>query len=146
MVLRMGTLIVISTIFVGGCNRFEPNHDLALRYLDALNSHDPNQVLDLLTVDATYVDPASLRPLGREALRMRLQQDAAAWKDRVYAARRILTCDNSVTIEWHIQQTHPSGESVPIDGATVLTLRDGRIEGIRSYYNVAPYLRFLQKQ
>jgi ketosteroid isomerase-like protein len=145
-------LLCLSAALAGGalvsaCSRSSPDTGAALarQWLDGLNSHDPERVIELLTADATYWDSTSNAPVSADAFRARLQQEAAAWKDRVYSARRIISTGDSIVIEWHIQQTHPSGESVPLDGATVLDVHDGRVQAARTYFNAVGYLRFLSK-
>lgn len=123
----------------------DPGSEIARKFLDALNTRDPNRVFELLTPDATFSDPLSGSAIPAAVFRGRLQLDASGWKDRVYSARRITSGAGGVTVEWHIQQTHPSGRPVPLDGVTVLDLQDGRIKAVRSYYNALVYVPFLSK-
>ncbi len=136
-------LPLFEILLLAACRGPDPAQPVARQWIEAMNSHDSDRVISLLAPTATYSDPVTPAPLAIPAFQTRLLQDWAAWKDRVYLARRIAAKDNTVMIEWQMRQTHPNGEVVPIDGVTVLDTHDGRITAARDYYNAAVYLRFL---
>ncbi len=139
---------VLLALFLGGlvlaaCERLDPGRELAERWIDALNSHDPKQVVQLLSPTAKYSDPSTPEPVKPTELAFRWEQGWKLWKDQVYQPRKIVSAGQSVAIEWHIEQTHPSGVPVPVNGVTVLDIQDGRIVAVRSYFDPSVYLRFL---
>ncbi len=144
---RLAGAIALSAAVLGSsCSSAPPESSLGQRWLDALNSHDAAQVAPLLATDAVYRDPTAQEPLGVAALSARLTREWTQWKDRVYTAIRIVDAPDTVVIEWHLQQTHPTGKAVPLDGVTILD-RDGtRIRAVRDYYNAGVYLQFLRSQ
>ncbi|MCK6556437.1 nuclear transport factor 2 family protein [Candidatus Binatia bacterium] len=138
-------LALAACLAVAGCAQDDRN-DVGQRWLDALNSHDSEQALRLLDADAELRDPTLMQPLRPVAVRDWLDRSNALWRDRVYTAKRKLSQGDVVAIEWQLQQTHPSGKAVPIDGVTLIEVRDGRIRRVRNYYNAGVYLQFLKKR
>jgi len=137
-------LLLVAT--VPGCGHKEPGPEPGRAWLDAFNSHNADQVVKLMSPNATYWDPATPQPIAPAALRARLEAEARLWKDRVYTARQILVTQDAIVVEWHLQQTHPSnGEPVPLDGVTVLELRNNLIQAARTYYDPSVYLRFMAR-
>ena len=139
---RVG-FVALLAVLVSACPQTDAGRDLGRQWIEAMNSHDANRVITLLAPTATYSDPATPAPLAIPDFRVRLQRDWAAWKDRVYLARRIVPNNGTVVVEWQMLQTHANGEPVPLDGVTVLDTHDGRITAVRDYYNASIYLRFL---
>jgi ketosteroid isomerase-like protein len=128
------------------CSSATSGDDLGQRWLDALNSHDPSRIVQLLDADASYWDITTKEPLSPTAVAQRWTREWTVWKDRVYTGKSIINTPDSVVIEWHLQQTHPNGTPVPLDGVTILE-RDGRrIRRVRDYYNPGVYLQFLKPQ
>src|SRR5262249_10920175 len=118
---------------------------LAQRWLDAVNAHDADAVLQLLDAKATFQDGGMPAPLGPTELRQWLTQVWQVWPDQVFGARRIIARDRTLVIEWHVQQTHAGdGIALPLDGVTVLDVGDTRITSVRSYYDRSGYLRFFK--
>lgn len=143
--LRIG-LVGLLALSLLGCHDTGGSDQLARLWLDALNSHDPERVLQLLEPDATYSEPSFKQPLKPEGLRRWLTQVWSTWKDRVYSPGVVVADPTMVVIEWHIQQTHPNGTAVPLDGITLIEHDRGRIRHVREYYNAAAYLQFLPRQ
>jgi ketosteroid isomerase-like protein len=137
-------IVIVATL--AGCSRAEPGNELGQRWLDALNSHDATRVVALMEPTATYADPTLRQPLAPAALSAWLTQAWSVWKDRVYTPTRVLALPGSIVIEWHVEQSHPSGKGVPMDGVTILDLRDGRIHAARSYYDISTFLQFVAPQ
>jgi len=138
-------LLMLAGCVLAACQRSETEGTyLARRWLEALNSHDVEQVTQLLDGGATYSDPAPAQPVALPVLRQRLQQTWSVWKDQVYTANKVIEHADTVAIEWHVQQTHPSGRSVPTDGVTILEVQSSRIHAVRNYYNTGIYLQFIK--
>ena len=143
-VLLLDAILVVAAL--AGCSRAEPGADLGQRWLDALNSHDATQVVALMEPTATYADPTLHQPLAPAALSTWLTQAWSVWKDRVYTPTRMLAVPGAIVIEWHVEQSHPTGKGVPMDGVTVLDVRDGHIHAARSYYDTITFLQFVTPQ
>jgi ketosteroid isomerase-like protein len=140
--LMIGACVVLLSL--AACDSARPRNELAQLWLDALNSHDPDRVMAMLTSTATYSEPAE--SLGGQSLRDRLRQTWSLWKDQVYSPKAIIADRDVVVIEWHLQQTHPNGKPVPVDGVTVLEVRDSRIQAVRNYFDMGVYLQLLKPQ
>jgi ketosteroid isomerase-like protein len=123
------------------CAACAGKEDLGHRWIEALNTHNPDNVIRLLAPLATWSGPTSPKLASLPHIRYALQNGWNVWKDRKYVAKRIVASGGSVIIEWHIQQTSLQGRAVPIDGATVLDVRDGHIVAVREYYDPYPYVR-----
>ena len=134
----ISVLVLVATT-VGAC----AGRDEAIgrRWVEALNSRDPDKVIRLLAPQATYTDPISPKPIPPPVLRTALENGWRVFKDRTYFANRILVHKDAVAIEWHIEQTSPSGKALPVDGVTVLDVRDGRIVAVRNYFDPSGYVR-----
>lgn len=111
------------------------------RWIEAMNTHRPDNVIRLLAPMATWTGPSFSKSASVPQMRYALQNGWNVWKDRKYFAKRIVVGEGSVVIEWHIDQTSVQGRAVPIDGATVLDVRDGRVAAVREYYDPYPYVR-----
>lgn len=131
-------------LVLAGCSGTNESREVALRWLDALNSQDPDKVLVLLAPTATYVDPTTPVVMTPQTLRPWLRASWDDWKERRYTPGAIVATPESVVIEWRLAQTHVSGTSVPIQGITLIEHKDGRIQHVRDYYNAAMYLQFLK--
>jgi steroid delta-isomerase-like uncharacterized protein len=141
-----GTMgLVLGSSLLVGCAHNDPKVELAQRWLDALNAHDADAVIHLLQPAATYQESGMPAPLKVPELRQWLMLSWRAWPDQVYAAKRIVAGDGTLVIEWHVQQTHTSGKALPLDGVTILDVRDGQIAGVQLYYDRTGYLGFLKR-
>jgi steroid delta-isomerase-like uncharacterized protein len=136
---------LLASCLLIGCTRSDPQMELAQRWLDALNAHDADAVVRLLQLAATYQEGGMPAPMNVAELRQWLAVSWRAWPDQVYAAKRIVAGDGTLVIEWHVQQTHTSGKALPLDGVTLLDVRDGQIAGVRLYYDRSGYLGFLKR-
>ncbi len=131
---------------VCSCRRAEEQPAIGHLWLEALNSHDPEQVAALLAPSATFSDPVTMQPATVAEYRAQLTWNWIAWKDRLYLPRRMISAGDGgrVVVEWQLRQTHASGASVPVDGVTVLDTAGGRITAVREYYDPSVYLPFLK--
>ena len=142
--LLVGASVVL--LLLAACDSGSPKHELAQRWLDALNSHNADRVIQMLASNATYAEPPPAAPWTNADLRGRLRLTWSVWKDQVYTAKAVIAAGDLVVIEWHLQQTHPNGKSAPIDGVTVLDVRDSHIQAVHNYYNASIYLQFMKPQ
>jgi ketosteroid isomerase-like protein len=139
-----GLLLVLCVLW--GCEGARSADSLAQQWLDALNSHDPQRVMQLMDADATFSEPPPAKPLGTEPLRQWLTQVWSLWKDQVYTPKTIIVGPESLAVEWHLQQTSPKGTVVTVDGVTILEVSAGRVHSARNYYNTGIYLQFMKSE
>jgi steroid delta-isomerase-like uncharacterized protein len=136
-------LLLFVALTLSACATDRPPESLATRWLDAMNAHRADLVLALLAPDVTYIDPVTSVPVGREKLAERLRAEWGVYHDQVYTAKRIHETPDAAVVEWTVQETHPSGKHIEIDGVTVLSTQGGSIHALRSYFNPIVFLQFL---
>lgn len=132
-------------LVISACQGEPPDDLLASRWLDAMNAHRVEQVLALLDEHVTFSDPGTKTPLDREGLAEHLRMEWSVWKDQVYTATHVHRAADSTVIEWRVQQTHPDGKHMELDGVTVLETKAGRVSALRTYFNPVIFLQFLPK-
>ena len=140
----LGVALLLLVSGATGCQRTDSNEELAQDWMDALNSHDPVRIVELLQPRASCTDAVADTPVDPAAYAQRLAAEWNAWKDRVYMTETIRVAPDFILIQWRIQQTHPTGKSVPLDGATVLDVQGGHISGVHDYYNATTYVQFVK--
>jgi ketosteroid isomerase-like protein len=141
--------LVVALLMVGtiaGCERSDAAEELARQWFDALNSHDTDALVELLEPGATYTDPAPPEAIPPAAVRDRLRLTWSVWKDQVYTPKSIITHGNLASIEWHVQQTNLRGRELQLDGVTILEFHNRRIQHVRNYFDVGPYLLLSKPQ
>ena len=119
-------------------------------YLAAWDTHEGQKVVSFMTPDAVYTDVA----LGEEH---KGQADIATWIDGMadtlssdYRFEPVSGQDNgsSYALEWVMRGTHDranaqlpaTGKQFAIRGASVGTLRDGKIERNTDYWSMTEFL------
>lgn len=133
------SVLVLVAAILGGCA--EGDEAIGRRWVEALNTRNPENVIRLLAPEATYTNPMMPLPIPPSALRTALENGWKVFNDRQYFTNRIAASGSSVAIEWHIEQTSPKGQAVPVDGVTVLDIGDGRIIAAREYFDPSGYVR-----
>ncbi|MBI3782442.1 MAG: nuclear transport factor 2 family protein [Deltaproteobacteria bacterium] len=133
-------------VLVASCRRTDAAHDLGQKWVDALNSRDPARVAALMASDGTFLDPVTPQPLSVDGFRSRLQIERTVWKEREYRVRQLVANDDRIAIKWELKQRYANDVLFPIEGLTVLDVRDGRVASVRDYYNAALYLGLLSAQ
>jgi len=127
------------------------------RYIVAWNSHQPEQVLSLMTDDVGYEDAAWPDEIqGHDAVRAFLDATWSAIPDMNVTLERSVLLDPlapNAASYWHATATHTgrwdppglaaTGRRISFHGATFLEFRDGKVSRVRVVYDVAEILRQL---
>jgi ketosteroid isomerase-like protein len=116
----------------------QQNVDAVKRLMDAFLGAEPTSALELLDPEVEF--DSSARPDGRlwsghEGVRGALLEWTSAWEDWSMEIESYLDVDDErVLFYWREQGTGKgSGMRLQQAGATVVTLRDGRVVRLRAY-------------
>jgi ketosteroid isomerase-like protein len=112
------------------------------RYVDAVNSRDPERIAALFTEDGIQADPASNPAnVGRAAIAGFFAGSIAASDSWVFTAEAVHTCGDTVAIDFRID-LETGGSPMTIAGIEVFTFaEDGQIASVYAYWDDAD-LRF----
>ena len=125
--------------------------DTVARYFDAFNAGDVDAMLDCLTDDvAHHVNEGGVRR-GKEAFRAFCAHMARCYREEL-TDLVILTGedDTRAATEFTVNGTYLAtdeglpearGQGYRLPGASLMTLREGRIARITTYYNLADWLK-----
>jgi steroid delta-isomerase-like uncharacterized protein len=118
--------------------------DVAHRYFDAWNRHDPCAVLEILGSDGTYSDPTTGGPLKGEALRANMNGLFSAFPDVSFeVASEGLLAPDLVGAQWIMRGTNtgsmmglpPTGKSIVLRGADFIRIAGGTIRSVEGYFD-----------
>jgi ketosteroid isomerase-like protein len=120
----------------------EQNVEIVRRHLAAYLDVDPERALEFLD-EAVELD-ATVRPdgrvySGRDGIRRAMTEWTGAWAHWEVEIERVLDAgEDKVLYLWH-ERGSGKGSGVPMDqtGATVVTVRAGRIVHLRAYVDRA---------
>jgi steroid delta-isomerase-like uncharacterized protein len=130
--------------------------DFAQRWLGAWNSHDPDQVLALMTDDIVYDDsawPTQMR--GHADVREFLERTWAAFPDMRFELDDpyIHPREPKAAFYWHGTATHsgqleppglePTGKRIEFEGVDTHEYRDGKVARLRIVFDMADVTRQL---
>jgi steroid delta-isomerase-like uncharacterized protein len=114
-------------------------------YIEAWNDHDPEAVLAQFAADGTYVDPLFEEPIAGEEIVEFVELTADRFPDFRFEQRRVLDVseENARIEEWTMHGTHegmreglpPTGNTIALDGASVVEIGADGIRSIRGYYD-----------
>lgn len=125
---------------------------LAGALFDALNSHEFDRVLPLISDDYVAVDVADARPQrGPGGLRSAIERYTLAFPDLIIEADEVVTCGDDIALLWTARGTHQgpwlnipaTGRQVRVRGMALLRTRDSRITQATWVWDVAGALRDL---
>lgn len=117
--------------------------EIAMRYFDAWNLHDPDAVASCFGAGGTYSDPAA-RVLSGPAIGGYVAELLAAFPDLAFELVDTSRGDHGdVMVEWIMRGTNggpflgmpPTGETIALDGAAVISVESGQIRSLRSYFD-----------
>ena len=122
--------------------------DLAQRWADAWNSHDPDAVAALFTRDALFEDlPFGVVAHGVDEIRAAAVGFFTAVPDLQITVVKSSVRGGSGVVEWVFSGTDQgafgTGKTFAVRGATVLEVRGNRIARDSDYYDLAALLRQL---
>jgi steroid delta-isomerase-like uncharacterized protein len=136
-------------------SRDEPatREELMHAYLEAWNSHDPDEVAEFFAPDAVYDDRgADSVARGKEAIRAHVASVQTAFFDLDFELVRAAHGNDFTAGEWAATMTHTgeleglraTGRRIHSAGVDVAMLdREGRIAHLVSYYDGAAIMRQL---
>ena len=128
-----------------------PNLDLAQRYFDGWNAHDPAAIAATFASSGTYTDP-NVSNLDAEATGAYAVSLVAAFPDlRFDLVTTALTDAGSVAAEWVMRGTNtgsfnglpPTGREISLPGADLITFTDDGIATVNGYFDGAKVARDL---
>jgi steroid delta-isomerase-like uncharacterized protein len=125
--------------------------EVAARWQDAYNTHDPQQFRDVLAEDARLVSPNGLFE-GSSVITGYMMAWADAFPDSGYTVEHVTVDGDTVVIESVFRGTHlgtladPSGD-LPASGRSVearschaVVVREGVVREVRMYFDVFGFL------
>lgn len=115
------------------------------RYIEGWNDHDPEAVMAQFADGGTYVDPLFDDPISGEEIGEFVRLTADRFPDFRFEQRRVLDVDaDHVRIEeWTMHGTHegmrdglpPTGNTIALEGTSVVELSADGITAIRGYFD-----------
>ena len=107
------------------------------RFNDALNRHDVDAVMALMTDDCifenTYPPPDGERFTGQAAVRAFWEGMLRASPSARFATEELFAHGDRCTTRWRYEYTNADGSSGHIRGADVFRVRDGKVAEKLSY-------------
>jgi steroid delta-isomerase-like uncharacterized protein len=126
---------------------------IVARHLAAMNQHDAGAVVALYADDGRWAEPPGASELrGRGLLHHYLALLFRAFPDLSIVGLRSLLSTDAAVVEWHAEGTHRgaylgiSGTGLQIDvrGASILDIRDGKVQVSHHYCDSGAVLRQLR--
>ena len=120
------------------------NLNVANRYFDAWNDHDPAAVAAAFTDGGTYSDPASGGVLTGKAIGEYAGGLFAAFPDLSFEiVSAASTGENSVSAQWVMKGTNsgsfagrlPTGGSISLPGADFITIEGEKVRSVQGYFD-----------
>ena len=118
--------------------------EIAQRYFDGWNRHDPSAVLATMAATGTYTDPGTGGPLSGEAFAGYMKGLFSAFPDVSFEIVSAgLTAPDLVAAQWIMRGTNagsmnglpPSGKSIELHGADFIRVADGAIRSVDGYFD-----------
>ncbi len=115
------------------------------RYIEGWNKHDPEMVMAQFAEGGTYIDPLFDEPISGDEIGEFVRLTADRFPDFRFEQRRVLDVDSDdVRIEeWTMHGTHegmreglpPTGNTIALDGTSVVELSSEGITTIHGYFD-----------
>ena len=124
--------------------KFSNSIDIAWQYTIAWSSNDYQQVVDLFLPEGTYFGPTNSSPIGVKAIGDMVKDFMTGFPDMVYTNIALTTVGDSVSmLQYMFAGTHngifsgiaPTGHEVWLPGASLLTLKDGKLISVLDAYD-----------
>jgi steroid delta-isomerase-like uncharacterized protein len=122
------------------------------RHLAALNSHDPPAVLALYTEDCLWAEPPGAPAFeGKHTVEKYLIVLFHAFPDLRLSVLRVLSARDWIVAEWRAEGTQQAGfmglpstgKAIDLHGASILDLKDGKVQRSHHYCDSGRLLRQL---
>ena len=120
--------------------------EIANRYFDAWNRHDPEAVLATMAVDGTYADPTTHGSISGEAFAAYMRGLFSAFPDTSFeVVSEGQPAPDLVAAQWIMRGTNhgsmrglpPTGKSIELHGADFIRVVDGKIRSVDGYFDSA---------
>lgn len=124
--------------------KFSNSIDIAWQYTIAWNSKDYRQVVDLFLPEGTYLAPGSPTPIGVKAIGDMVNEFMTGFPDMVYTNIALSTIGDSISLLQYMfagtntgkfNGGNPTGHEVWLPGASLLTLKDGKLISVLDAYD-----------
>ena len=121
--------------------------------ISALNSRDPQQIVTLYALDATFEEiPVGTPVRGHAAIAQMFTELFAAFPDFVMTAGKRAEQGEALFWEWIVTGTHqgafsgiePTGNAIQLRGVSFCCARGGKITEQREYWDLNTLTRQLQ--
>lgn len=118
--------------------------EIAERYVQAWNDHDPEGIVDCFAPGGTYEDPATGGALTGEAIAGYARGLFEALPDLRFEVRSTGPLgEDRLASEWTMTGTHrgpyqelpPTGATVELPGTDVFEIEDGHVGSVRGYFD-----------
>jgi ketosteroid isomerase-like protein len=110
--------------------------DVVSRFSDAVNRHDPEAVVDLLSEDTVFENtgpaPDGTRVEGKAAVSAFWRRWLAWNPDATFETEEIVTAGERCTVRWVYRKTR-NGQPWHLRGIDLFTVRDGKVAEKLSY-------------
>ena len=111
--------------------------DVLAAYLDSLNTEDWDRLASLWHADATLRAVGTRQRTGPDDILTYFRAALGPWKEHLDQATRVLPCGDAVTVELHFRGRTAGGLQVEFDAVDVFDLRDGKIQALSTWYDIA---------
>jgi limonene-1,2-epoxide hydrolase len=134
---RAVVLFVLLMACAGCRAQPEPSHPLrwARAWIDALNSHDLEQVVPLLAPGASYEDPLSGGECSGPFTTFFLLATFRRFPHAHYELARVTADRDHLAVEWEATGLSKTTSQTPLNGVFVIQLRGNAIASVRGYFN-----------
>lgn len=111
--------------------------DLATRYVAALNALDNDAFLNCFRANCVVRDPYGLSIYhGGDELRQYIRTMIDTWRQYTLTPQTFIAGGKDrVVFGWVVNAVAQDGQPVEFEGITVLTIKEGLIDGLESYYD-----------
>ena len=115
------------------------NIDVILTYWEFEGNKDLEGILSCFQPDATFKAPISERLKGLDQLRELYSAIISSFADAKVRMQRYTEEGDRLAVEWMIPFTTHDGKTGEARGCNVFTVKDGKIQDLRSYFNPAEF-------
>ena len=119
-------------------------NEIVKTYFDAWNAHDVQAVLETFTDDGTYSDPIGGQNLSGQAYAYYIESLLTAFPDlKLELIANAVASNGMLAAPWLLQGTHqgpvgeikPTGHSITLPGCDFISVRNGKIQEVRGYFD-----------
>lgn len=115
------------------------------RYIEGWNNHDPEEVMAQFADGGSYIDPLFDEPISGDEIGDFVRLTADRFPDFRFEQRRVIDVESEAVRveEWTMHGTHegmreglpPTGNTIALDGTSVVDLSSAGISAIHGYFD-----------